>query len=105
MARSRRRNGRWLFSTRLLDHIIALKGENDAREMALIGDNLGNKLKLENCMTFNAINGIFLSGYVTGGPVTAPAGREESLCSANRGRSIRHRLTLKPAVLFQPSTH
>ncbi len=84
---------------------IALKDERDAWELALIGDNLSNKLTLENCVTFNATNGIFFGGDVTGGPVTGPAGHDESLCSAQRGRSVWLRLTLKPAALFRRSAH
>lgn len=79
---------------------LALKGENDSWEVALIGQNLTDKLVASNCSASNTAGGIFLpfSGAYTGGSVQGPMGWAEGLCFPDGGgRSVWLRLTMRPS--------
>jgi iron complex outermembrane recepter protein len=79
---------------------LALKGENDSWEIALIGQNLTDKLVASNCSAPNAAGGIFLpfNGAYTGGSVQGPMGWAEALCFPDGGgRSVWLRLTMRPS--------
>jgi iron complex outermembrane receptor protein len=80
---------------------VSLKGRDDGWALALIANNIGDKLVMDNCVTSNFTNGIFFGGQTTGGLVSGPAGQDETLCSVERGRSVWLRLTLKAPALFQ----
>jgi len=80
---------------------LALKGENDAWEVALIGQNLTDKLVASNCSASNTAGGIFLpfSGAYTGGSVQGPMGWAEALCFPDGGgRSVWLRLSMRPSA-------
>jgi iron complex outermembrane receptor protein len=82
-----------------IDATLALKGENDAWEVALIGQNLTDKLVHSNCSAANSAGGILLpfNGAYTGGPNQGPMGWAEALCFADGGgRSVWLRLTVRP---------
>lgn len=82
-----------------IDATLALKGENDAWEVALIGNNLTDKLIHSNCSASNSAGGIFLpfNGAYTGGSVQGPMGWAEALCFPDGGgRSVWLRLTVRP---------
>lgn len=80
---------------------IALKGRDDAWEVALIGNNLSNKITAGLCSNSNTQNGtVFgeqLAGgpALTGGPAQGAAGSDELGCVAERGREVWVRLTVR----------
>ena len=79
---------------------VALKAENDAWEIALIGQNLTNKLVASNCSASNSAGGIFLpfNGAYTGGSVQGPMGWAEALCFPDGGgRAVWLRLSMRPS--------
>lgn len=79
---------------------LALKGENDGWEVALIGQNLTNELVASNCSASNSAGGILLpfSGAYTGGSVQGPMGWAEALCFPDGGgRAVWLRLTMRPS--------
>ena len=74
---------------------IALNGQDDAWEVALIGNNLGNEITAGLCSNSNTQNGTVFGGQLAGGPVKGPAGSDELGCVAERGREIWIRLTYR----------
>ncbi len=74
---------------------IVLKGRGDHWEVALIGNNLGDKLTYGNCTNFNGQNGQLLGGQITGGTTRGPAGIDEVGCYPDRGRELWLRVTAK----------
>ena len=74
---------------------IALRGQDDAWEVALIGNNLSNEITAGLCSNSNTQNGTVLGGQLAGGPVKGPAGSDELGCVAERGREIWIRLTYR----------
>lgn len=75
---------------------IALRGPNEAWEVALIGSNLANKITTGQCYNSNTQNGVVFGGLISGGPTKGPAGSDEGLCVAERGREVWLRLTVRP---------
>lgn len=75
---------------------VALRGRDDAWEVALIGNNLTNKITASLCSNSNTQNGTIFGGQIFGGPVKGPAGSDELGCVAERGREVWLRLTLRP---------
>lgn len=73
---------------------ITLKRE-DKWELALIGNNLNNKITSANCFNSNSQNGVFFGGQVAGGLAPGPAGSDEASCVAERGREVWLRATLR----------
>jgi iron complex outermembrane receptor protein len=78
------------------DASLALRGRDDAWELALIGTNLGNKITSGLCLNANVANAVILGGQVSGQATGGPAGQDEAACIAERGRELRVRLTLRP---------
>lgn len=78
----------------------ALRGPGEVWELALIGNNLGNKITYASCTQANFANAAVLSGTISGGTTRGPAGIDEVMCAARRGREVWFRLTLRPAILF-----
>jgi iron complex outermembrane receptor protein len=78
------------------DANIALRGRDDAWELALIGTNLGNKITSGLCLNANVANAVILGGQVSGQAAGGPAGEDEAACIPERGRELRVRLTLRP---------
>ncbi|MFC7049880.1 TonB-dependent receptor [Emcibacter nanhaiensis] len=74
---------------------IALRGADDKWELALIGNNLGNKIVTGNCVNAPFQDGTIFSATVTGAPVKGPSGDEELFCTPERGRSLWLRATVK----------
>jgi iron complex outermembrane receptor protein len=79
---------------------VALRGANDAWELALIGSNLGNKITTGQCFNSNTQNGVVFGGQTAGGATSGPAGGDEAVCLADRGREVRIRLTVKAMDLL-----
>lgn len=75
---------------------IALKGRDDAWEVALIGNNIGNEITAALCSNSNTQNGTVFGGQIAGGPVKGPAGSDELGCVAERGREVWLRFTIRP---------
>ena len=66
-------------------------------ELALIGNNLANRLTTGGCLDINypGGGGVF-PGAITGAPIRGPAGSGEILCGYERGREVWLRLTVRP---------
>jgi iron complex outermembrane receptor protein len=77
---------------------VGLSGANDAWEVALIGNNLGNKLTTGSCTNLNYAGGQVIPGSISGGTVRGPAGQDEVICTVDRGREVWVRLTVRPAA-------
>jgi len=75
---------------------IALKGQEDRWEIALIGNNLTDKLTTGSCGSLNYAGGQVAPGIVSGAVSKGPAGSDELHCIFDRGREVWLRLTLRP---------
>jgi iron complex outermembrane receptor protein len=73
----------------------ALKGRDDAWEIALIGKNLANKYVASWCTNSNLQNATILGGQTSGGATSGPAGGDEGACSVQRGRELWLRLMVR----------
>ena len=78
---------------------IALKGQDDAWELALIGNNLGNEITAGLCSNSNTQAGTVFGGQLAGGPIKGAAGSDELGCVPERGREIWVRVTFRPLAL------
>lgn len=72
---------------------IALRGPEDKWEVALIGNNLANRITAGTCANANIQNGVIFGGQLTGGETKGPAGDDEVFCVPERGRELLIRLT------------
>lgn len=75
---------------------LALKADDGAWEVALIGNNLANKITTGHCSNSNSQNGTVLGGQLQGGLVKGAAGSDEVYCVAERGREVWVRFTVRP---------
>ncbi len=78
---------------------FSFKDENNAWEVAFIGNNLTNKMTLSNVNKANYANGVVLPGMTVGGPALGPAGRAPTTGTIDRGRELWIRLTFRPMLL------
>lgn len=78
------------------DLSATLTGPQDRWEVALIGKNVTNKITTSSCFLVNGQANFFTRNQITGGTVRGADGIDELACSADRGRSIWLRLTLRP---------
>ena len=85
-----------------LDANLALRGQDDRWELALIGSNLTDKIVRGNCSNGNyteSTSRFFSSvtgrGDATYPAIANPAGVDELICSPERGRSVQVRLSFK----------
>lgn len=76
---------------------IALRGRDDAWELALIGNNIGDKLTRGLCFNSNVQNGTLLGGQISGTAMAGPAGGDEATCAIDRGREVWVRFTVRPS--------
>lgn len=74
---------------------VALAGKDEGWELALIGNNLTNRITTGNCTNGNFANGQILGGQLTGSNAVGPAGTDELLCFADRGRELWARVTVR----------
>jgi iron complex outermembrane receptor protein len=75
---------------------IALKGPNNAWEVALIGNNITDEITAGSCANANANGALFFGGQMTGQATGGPAGADYALCDPERGREVWLRLTVRP---------
>jgi len=75
---------------------VALKGKDDRWEVALIGNNLTDKLTTGSCGSLNYAGGQVAPGIISGAAAKGPAGSDELHCIFDRGREVWLRLTLRP---------
>lgn len=75
---------------------IALSDVDDRWEVALIGNNLTDKITTGSCTNLNYSGGQILPGSTSGTAVAGPAGRDELICTYGRGRELWVRLTFRP---------
>ena len=85
-----------------LDANIALRGDGDRWELALIGNNLTNQIVRGNCSNGNyADSTARLASSITGRgdalypTIPNPAGVEELICAPTPGRSVQVRVSFK----------
>ena len=78
---------------------FSVKDENDAWEVAFIGNNLTNQMTLSQVNKANYIGGVVFPGSISGGPTTGPAGRAATAGVIDRGRELWIRLTFRPMAL------
>lgn len=76
---------------------LALRDANNAWEVALIGNNLTDKITAGTCATSNVQGGI-VAGIITGSPTNTmgAAGIDEVLCYTDPPRQVWLRLTVRP---------
>ena len=79
---------------------ITLRGEDRGWDVALIRNNLTNRITAALCSNSNTQAGTVFGGQLAGGPVKGAAGSDELGCVAERGREVWLRLTLRPGQLF-----
>lgn len=79
---------------------IALRAEDDAWEVALIGNNLGDKLICNASVNGNFQNGILFGGQLTGTETLGVAGVDELTCPLNPGREVWLRFTMSPRAFL-----
>lgn len=79
-----------------IDASVALKGEDDRWEVALMGKNITDKLTASNCSASNFAGGLVLGSPITGGRSSGPAGFAETGCYTDTGRSVWLRFTFRP---------
>jgi outer membrane receptor protein involved in Fe transport len=75
---------------------VALRGPDNAWEVALIGNNITDKVIAAGGSNSNTQNGTLLGGQIAGAAAKGPAGSDESSCIAERGRYVAVRMTLPP---------
>jgi outer membrane receptor protein involved in Fe transport len=73
-----------------------LRDPGDRWEVALIGNNLTNRLTTGGCLSVNypGGGGVF-PGMITGAPIRGPAGSGETLCGFEQGRELWLRFTAR----------
>lgn len=72
---------------------VTLSGPADKWELALIGNNIEDKITAGACSNSNTQNGSVLGGQIAGGPNKGLAGSDELGCIAERGREVWLRFT------------
>ncbi|MDE8652975.1 TonB-dependent receptor [Novosphingobium album (ex Liu et al. 2023)] len=77
------------------DLSVALRGPDERWEVALVGNNLTDKITAANCSASNAQGGLIF-GDVTGAQDPGDSGLGEASCNVQRGRSVWLRLTFRP---------
>jgi iron complex outermembrane receptor protein len=73
----------------------ALRRKDDKWEVALIANNLANKITSSNCFNSNLQNGSFLGGQIQGAALPGAAGGDEANCVGERGRELWLRLSMQ----------
>ena len=74
---------------------LALQAPNDHWELSVVGKNITNKITSGSCVNFNAQNGAFFGGQITGGIGKGPAGIDEIGCFVDPGKAVWLRLTVR----------
>ena len=74
---------------------ITLTGRDERWELAVIGNNLTDKLTTGTCFNANYAGGILFPGDAQGAPRRGPSGADEIYCSYGQGRELWLRLTIK----------
>jgi iron complex outermembrane receptor protein len=80
---------------------VALKGPNEAWELALIGKNITDMVTAGYCANSNGNGALILGGQVSGAAQGGPAGDDYAACFGDRGREVWLRLTVRPLELMQ----
>jgi len=75
-------------------------GPDDAWAVALIGNNVANKITTSHCDNAPVLGDILFSGEVSGTNTRGPGGDDYPTCLPERGREIWLRVTLRPLQLF-----
>lgn len=78
-----------------VDANVALRGNEDRWELALIGLNLGDETTKSMCTNSNNQNGAVFGGQTSGAETGGPAGTDEAACFVERGRQIWARVSVR----------
>jgi iron complex outermembrane receptor protein len=78
---------------------VALKGRDDAWEVALIGNNLTDKITAGYCYNGSRQGATIFGGVVSGTNARGPGGGDYPGCIAERGREVWLRVTVRPLLL------
>ena len=76
---------------------VTLYGPDDRWDLALIGNNLTDRLVRNKCSTSNTVNGVspFLPTPIKGGVSRNVAGVDEVICTIDAGRELWVRATFR----------
>ncbi|CAN5299297.1 hypothetical protein BH10PSE12_BH10PSE12_23130 [soil metagenome] len=77
------------------DVSLSLAGKDNRWEVALIGNNVGNKLVKGACTGANYASGLLVPS-ITGGTTSGASGLDELYCRTDPGRELWLRLTIRP---------
>jgi iron complex outermembrane receptor protein len=77
---------------------VSVGAQNDAWELALIGNNLTDKYTAGNCTQFSGATGQILAPPVKGSAARNASGVDELACIPDPGRQVFLRLTLRPTA-------
>jgi len=83
----------------LLNSNVSLGSSNDLWQVALIANNIANKITTGACTLVAYDVGQVLPGSITGAAAKGPAGTAENTCVARPGRELWVRVTLRPLSL------
>jgi len=75
---------------------VVLKTRDERWEVALIGNNLTDRLTTGGCFNTNYPAGDVFPGKITGAPIRGPAGSGEINCAFEQGRELWLRVTARP---------
>ncbi|MDR2857595.1 MAG: TonB-dependent receptor [Novosphingobium sp.] len=81
-----------------LNATVSIAAQNDAWELALIGNNLTNRFTAGNCTQFSGATAQILLPPISGGTARNAAGVDELACIGDPGRQVFLRLTLRPTA-------
>jgi iron complex outermembrane receptor protein len=79
----------------LLNSNVSIGSNDDIWQVAVIANNINNKITTGSCTLLAYNVGQVLPGSITGGPAAGPAGAGENTCVARPGRELWLRVTVK----------
>jgi iron complex outermembrane receptor protein len=80
----------------LIDSNVSLGSNTDFWQVAVVANNISNRITTGACTLLAYNVGQVLPGSITGGTNSGPAGIAENTCVARPGRELWLRLTLRP---------
>jgi iron complex outermembrane receptor protein len=79
---------------------FALKGPNDNWEVALIGNNITDRITAGHCDNAEEQGAVIFGGEVAGTNKYGPGGDDYPTCTPERGREVWVRFTVRPLGFF-----
>lgn len=78
---------------------IALRGADEAWEVALIGNNVTDEITASNCLNAPLQGAVIFGGTIQGTDERGPGGDDYPFCLPERGREVWLRVKVRPAFL------